>query len=158
MTPYSSFIVGALVFQVAAAPSPPAGIARVAWLKGCWESVNGPRVVEEQWTAPLGRSMLGMGRTLAGERLIEYELIVLREEGNELVYEAHPSGQPPTVFISRTIGGRQIVFENLDHDFPQRVGYERGRADELLAWIEGDQHGQSRRVEFSYHRAACPGR
>jgi len=158
MTPNSSFVVGALVLQAAAVPSPPAGIARAGWLKGCWESVNGQRVVEEQWSAPRGTSMVGMGRTLAGDRLVEFELVILREDGSELAYEAHPSGQPPAVFVSRTISETQIVFENLDHDFPQRVGYERGTADELLAWIEGRQNGQSRRVEFRYHRAACPGR
>jgi uncharacterized protein DUF6265 len=150
-------IVCALVLQVAAVPPPAGGIARVAWLKGCWESVNGQRVVEEQWSAPRGTSMLGMGRTLSGDRLIEYELVILREEGRALAYEAHPSGQPPAVFVSRTIDEARVVFENLEHDFPQRVGYERGTADELLAWIEGVQRGQSRRVDFRYRRAACPG-
>jgi hypothetical protein len=158
MNSSSLSIVCALVLQAVAAPSPPGGIARAAWLKGCWESVNGQRVVEEQWSAPRGTSMLGMGRTLAGDRLMEYELVVLREEGDGLAYEAHPSGQPPAVFVSRTIGETRLVFENLEHDFPQRVGYERGPADELLAWIEGERHGQSRRVDFRYHRAACPGR
>jgi hypothetical protein len=130
----------------------------VAWLQGCWESVNAQRVVEEQWSAPRGTNMLGMGRTLAGERLVEYELMVLREEGQQLAYEAHPSGQPLAVFLSQTIGEGRIVFENLQHDLPQRVGYERPTADELVAWIEGMRNAQPRRVEFRYHRAACPGR
>jgi hypothetical protein len=158
MTAGSVVMVWALGLQAAAVPSPPTGIARVAWLQGCWESVDGPRVVEEQWSAPRGTNMLGMGRTLAGDRLVEYELIVLREEGAQLAYEAHPSGQPAAVFMSQTIGEARVVFENLQHDFPQRVGYERATADDLLAWIEGMRNGQSRRIEFRYHRAACPGR
>jgi hypothetical protein len=51
-----------------------------------------------------------------------------------------------------------VVFENREHDFPQRVGYERTAGDELLAWIEGARQGRSRRIEFHYHRASCPGR
>jgi hypothetical protein len=155
--PGNLLIVCTLVLQVAAAPSAPAGIARAAWLKGCWESVNGTRVVEEQWTAPRGTSMLGMGRTVVGDRLVEYELIVLREQGGELAYEAHPSGQPPAVFVSRAVSERRLVFENPEHDFPQRVGYERGAPDELLAWIEGLERGQSRHIDFRYRRAPCPG-
>jgi hypothetical protein len=152
------WLIGALALHVAAAPPPSAGIARAAWLKGCWESVSGQRIIEEQWSAPRGTSMLGMGRTLSGDRLVDFELVVLREEGPDLAYEAHPSGQPPAVFVSRTIDETRIVFENLEHDFPQRVGYERGAADELRAWIEGVEHGQSRRVDFRYRRANCPGR
>jgi hypothetical protein len=101
--------------------------------------------------------MLGMGRTVAGDRLVDYELVVVREQGAELAYQAHPSGPPSAVFISTLIGEARIVFENLAHDFPQRVGYERASADEMLAWIEGMQNGKARRVEFRYHRAVCPG-
>jgi hypothetical protein len=156
-TLYRLLMASALALQIPAGAPSPAGIARAAWLQGCWESVNGPRVVEEQWSAPRGTNMLGMGRTLAGDRLVEYELVVLREDGDRLAYEAHPSGQSPAVFVSRSIDPGRIVFENLEHDFPQRVGYERQAADVLLAWIEGVQRGQSRRIDFRYHRADCPG-
>jgi hypothetical protein len=75
-----------------------------------------------------------------------------------LAYEAHPSGQPSAVFLSTTVTGSTVVFENLQHDFPQRVGYERKGSDRLLAWIEGTQNGQIRRVDFPYRRSACAGR
>jgi hypothetical protein len=84
-------------------------------------------------------------------------LIVLREQGDRLAYEAHPSGQPATTFLSRTIDEAMVVFENAEHDFPQRVGYERSSADSLKAWIEGSDKGQPRRIEFAYRRAPCGG-
>jgi hypothetical protein len=55
------------------------------------------------------------------------------------------------------VGERSVVFENLRHDFPQRIGYERTAADRLLAWIEGPQDGQMKRIEYPYSRVACPG-
>ena len=131
------------------------GIQRVAWLQGCWETVSPQRTIEEQWMSPRGRSMVGVGRTVRGDSLVEYELMILREEMDRLSYEAHPSGQPSAVFLSRTIGDSSVVFENLQHDFPQRVGYQRNGPDSLLAWIEGTENGQSRRIDFSYRRAAC---
>ncbi len=139
------------------AQSPSAGIARVAWLQGCWEAVTPARTIEEQWTSPRGSSMLGMGRTVRGDRLIDYELVVLREEGARLAYEAHPAGQPSAVFLSTSISAERVVFENRAHDFPQRVGYDRQGHDDLLAWIEGTEKGSPRRVEFAYHRARCAG-
>ena len=102
-------------------------------------------------------SMLGVGRTTRGTTLVDYEMVLIRERGDQLAYEAHPANQEPAVFMSATIGEQSIVFENLKHDFPQRVGYERREADRLLAWIEGPQNGQTRRVDFSYERVPCAG-
>jgi hypothetical protein len=135
----------------------PAGIQRVAWLQGCWETASGPRTVEEQWMAPRGRSMIGMSRTVREGRLVEFELVVLREQGDLLAYEARPSGQPPAVFLSKTVGDSMVVFENPEHDYPQTVGYQRESPDSLLAWIDGTSKGTPRRVDFRYRRAACPG-
>jgi len=106
--------------------------------------------------APRGNSMLGVSRTVRGDSLVAYELVVVREQGDQLVYQAHPSGQASAEFVSRVVDEESVVFENLQHDFPQRVGYRReGQA--LLAWIEGTQEGELRRIEFPYRRAACPG-
>jgi hypothetical protein len=40
-----------------AGAAPLTGIERVAWLQGCWESVSGDRIIEEQWTAPRAGTM-----------------------------------------------------------------------------------------------------
>jgi len=157
--PMSHGFLALVVVLAAAASTPPSStIRRVAWLQGCWERVSPGRIVEEQWMAPRGKSMLGAGRTVRGDSLAEYELVVIREQGDRLAYEAHPSGQPSAVFLSRGVSDTSVVFENLQHDFPQRVGYQRNGPDSLLAWIEGTRGGQVRRIEFPYRRAACEGR
>ena len=130
------------------------GVQRLAWLQGCWAMTQGERSVEEQWTAPRAGSMLGLSRTLRGDKLVEHEFVIVRERGDQLAYEVSPSGRPPTVFLSTVIGDTSVVFENLQHDFPQRVAYERQGAN-LLAWIEGPSKGQTRRVEYPYRRVAC---
>ena len=40
--------------------------------------------------APRGRTMLGAGRTTRGDTLVEYEMVLIREQGGQLAYEAHP--------------------------------------------------------------------
>jgi hypothetical protein len=133
----------------------PPTIDRVAWLQGCWASTAAPRTVEEMWMAPRGGTMLGMGRTVSDGRLIEYELVVVREQAGQLAYQAHPSGQPSAVFVSTSVTDSSVVFENPQHDFPQKVGYRR-EGETLSAWIEGALNGMPRRVDFSYRRARCP--
>ena len=150
-----SLLLMALVF-VPQASTPATGIDDVAWLTGCWEYSSGSRTVEEHWLAPRGKTMMNAGRTVQGDKLVEFETVIIREQDGRLVYEAHPSGQPSAAFPSLRIGDREVVFQNLQHDFPQRVGYKRD-GDSLLAWIEGPRNGQTRRIEFPYRRVACGG-
>ena len=147
--------MSAAAFAAAAGQNAVAPIARLNWLHGCWLSEAGPRTVEEQWMAPRGGSMLGMSRTVQDGNLREYELIVIRQTAGALAYEAHPSGQPTATFTMKELGDSSVLFENLQHDFPQRIGYRRDAPDRLTAWIEGTSGGRTRRVEFPYRRAAC---
>jgi hypothetical protein len=130
-------------------------IDKVGWLQGCWQLISGERVVEEQWMAPRAKSMLGMGRTIRGDTLVEYESVLIKEQDGRLAYQAHPSGQPSATFLATAATDSQVVFENPTHDFPQRVGYRRDGADGLVAWIDGVREGKTRKVEFPYRRTAC---
>ena len=145
-----------LLLVGAAACAQPTGIQRLAWLAGCWSLSNGERTVDEQWMAPRAGSMQGMSRTVRAEKLVAHEAVILRERGELIDYDVSPSGQARTVFTSISIGDTSVVFENLQHDFPQRVAYQR-HGDQLLAWIEGPRNGTLRRIEYPYQRVACPG-
>lgn len=99
--------------------------------------------------------MLGVSRTTAGERTLEYEFIVLRaDEAGQIFYVAKPSGQSEAVFKLVRASATEVVFENPDHDFPQRISYVLQPDGRLLAAIEGTRNGQTRRVEFPYRRVA----
>ena len=150
VSPLLAFIPGSSL------PSETSQLDRVRWLTGCWLEQSSSLTIEEQWMAPRGRSMLGMGRTVRNDSLLEYEVVVLTEQGGQLAYEAHPSGQEPATFVSGPVSDSMVVFLNPAHDFPQRVGYRRVGADSLLAWIDGTVAGRQRRVEFPYHRVPCP--
>lgn len=143
----------ALCLSLQTTPRAP-GIDDVSWLTGCWEYSSGGQTVEEHWMAPRGRTMVSVGRTVKGDTLVEFETVVIRELDGRLAYEAHPSGQASAVFLSRSVGNREVVFENLEHDFPQRIGYKRD-GDALHAWVEGPRNGQTRRLEFPYRRVSC---
>ncbi len=142
--------------QPSAVTAQPA-IETVAWLQGCWEAPSGRSIVEEQWMAPRGSTMLMMGRTVRDGKLVEYEVVLLREESATLVYEAHPSGQSPASFRSTRVSESSVIFENPEHDFPRTIGYQLNRPDSLLAFVEGPSGGQTRRIEFQYRRVNCPG-
>jgi hypothetical protein len=132
-------------------------IQRIAWFQGCWRMSAPGRVIEENWTAPRGGSLLGVSRTVRGDSLVEYEFVVVREDSGTVTYQARPSGQTGATFRARTLTDSSVVFENPAHDFPQRIGYRRVGHDSLVAWIEGTIRGSPRRREFPYARVGCPG-
>ena len=144
-----------LLVSVSSAGAQTTSIEDVGWLLGCWEQRDGDRVVEERWMAPRAGSMLGVGRTTRGEKLIEHEYIVLTERDGRLAYEAHPSGQATATFMSKPVANREVVFEDPTHDFPQRVGYKSTGPGQLLAWVEGTSGGKTRRIEFNYRIVNC---
>jgi len=148
-----------LLAMVLAGPAAPPALTleRVAWLQGCWEMRASGRMVEENWMAPRGGSMIGVGRTVRSDTLADYEMNVLRVVAGALAYEAHPAGQPVATFVAREASDSMVVFSDPTHDFPQRVGYRRIGADSLLAWIEGERGGRTRRIEFPYRRVPCAG-
>jgi hypothetical protein len=145
-----------LIPQHAAAQAAPR-IAMPAWMAGCWERRTGDRLVEEHWLAPRGGLMLGSGRTTRGDSVVEYEQTRISAAGDTLIFAAQPSGQPAAEFRAIRPAGDEVRFENLAHDFPQRVIYRRAGADSLVARVEGMRRGQLRAFDFPYGRVACPG-
>ncbi len=142
--------------SVAGSSAQPTAVQRLAFLQGCWEAPTPQGQVEEQWMSPRGDNMLGLSRTVKDGHLREYEFVIVRERAGQLTYDARPMGQSGGVFTSVLLEDGRAVFENPQHDFPQRIGYERQGADALLAWIEGDHEGGLRRVEFRHRRVTCP--
>src|SRR5262249_14881785 len=158
----AAWLAAMMVASTTVFAEPPLRVDSVAWLHGCWRTAPAPRsvegpIVEEQWMAPRGGTVICLGRTVRGDRTTEYELVVIREQDGRLAYEAHPSGQPSAVFLSRDVSDTSIVFENAEHDFPQRVGYRRADNGGLTAWIEGTSKGQARHVDFVDKSLPCSG-
>jgi hypothetical protein len=146
-------IVPLLLPTAIGAQEPPPALP--AWLTGCWQSTRGDVIIEEQWMAPRARSMVGMSRTTRGAVMVGFELVVVRMLDGQLVYEAHPSNQPSATFRLEDATDTTIVFTNPEHDFPQRIGYERTRADSVRAWIDGTVDGTVRTVTFEYVKKRC---
>ncbi len=139
---------------VAAAAEPE--ITRLAWLAGCWASDGGEAGSGEQWTALAGETMLGMGRTVRRGKTVNSEFMELRHlPDGRLAFIAHPSGQPTAAFPVLTLTDTSVVFENLQHDFPQRVAYVRAGDSKVRARIEGMRKGALRVIEFPLTRVPC---
>src|SRR5260221_603696 len=123
---------------------PAARVDSLQWLAGCWTITSSARTGEGHWVRPAGGPMLGMGRTVRGGKTAEFEFLQIREASGRLVYDARPSGQAAATFPLLKLTDNEIVFEDLAHDFPQRIIYRRNADGSVTARTEGERNGQIR--------------
>jgi hypothetical protein len=129
--------------------------ARLAWLEGCWSGVQNSITSEEHWTSPAGDGLVGMHKDLRGGRMVSYEFFrIAASADGKLCYFASPRGAAPTPFCAIEVGEKRAVFENKEHDFPQRVLYWMDARGHLHARIEGAMNGKEESEEWEWTRCA----
>ena len=121
-----------------------ATIAAVAWVADVWV-LEAPSIsVEERWTQPSGGAMLGLSRTVKGDRMVAFEYLRIVERDGGLVYVAQPNGRPPTEFVLTAVTETSATFENPTHDFPKMIRYTLRADGKLEARVsDGGERGQS---------------
>ncbi|MFC3079132.1 DUF6265 family protein [Phenylobacterium terrae] len=133
-----------------------ADVAAFEWMSGTWIAERpGGAIVRETWTASNGRAMTGVGQTVREGRPAVTEFMTITAEPAGITFTAYPEGQEKTAFVLRPGGGEGAVFENLAHDFPQRVIYRPCGAD-LCARIEGRVNGEPKGEDWRFRRVGPP--
>lgn len=151
-------LAAAICFLQSATASRPVTVESLGWLQGCWEGGDGSSQISEQWMSPAGGCMLAMSRTVKGGETVAYEFIrVWRNDAGDIYFTARPSGQAEASFKLVRVADREVVFENSEHDFPQRIIYRLAADGRLVARIEGAKGGKARAVDFPMRRASCGG-
>lgn len=141
---------------VAEAETAASPVDQLEWLAGCWKHEEPGFRRDEQWMRPGGGTLIGMSRSVAGGRTVEYEFLRIEARDDRIVYVASPSGQAMAEFRASEVSDRKVIFEAPEHDFPQRIVYELMAPGSILAWIDGDIDGVSRVVEFPLTSTRCP--
>ena len=127
-----------------------AKISDLIWLAGDWQTASGGRAqIEEHWTLPAGGTMIGIGRTVVGDKTAEFEFLRIEQRGNDLFYVANPNAScPQTDFKLTRLSGQEVIFENAAHDYPKRVIYRKNSDGSLVASIDAGEGTKSQ--SFSY--------
>ena len=113
-------------------------LADLSWMSGDWQTApGGRRQIEEHWTTAAGGSMMGVSRTVAGDKTVEFEYLRIESRPDGLYYVAQPGGRPPTSFKLTKWDGTEAVFENPEHDFPRRIIYRKQPDNVVVVRIDG---------------------
>jgi predicted enzyme related to lactoylglutathione lyase len=135
----------------------PVALQSLSWLAGSWISTSEGIETDETWMSPKSGLMLGTNRTVRPNGKTAFEFMRLVQEEDRITLYASPSGKPATPFALKKLTAAQVVFENLDNDFPHRVIYQRDQnKDQLHARIEGTIDGVERSMEWHWKRHPSP--
>ena len=126
----------------------------LSWMAGSWSATRNGIREEEHWMAPRAGVLVGMNRIASDTKLRGFEYFRIETRADGVYYVSSPGGQPPTPFKLKECGPGRVVFEKLDHDFPQRVLYRRAHPDTRHARIEGTLKGVLRSSEWTWTRGA----
>ena len=117
---------------------PAVAIEDLSWIAGSWAGEKDGIASEEHWTTPAGGGLVGMHKDVRQGRMVAFEFLrIAVDAAGRVCYLASPGGAPATSFCAVEGGARRVVFENLEHDFPQRILYWLDSEGRLHARIEG---------------------
>jgi hypothetical protein len=146
-----TFIIG-LVFLCSWVNYPATSVRKAEWLIGTWENKTSRGSIFETWTKVSEEELAGKSYILKEKDTIVFESIRLVQLQNGLFYIPTVKNQNdglPVRFSLKTISDTGLVFENLQHDFPQVISYTRINADSLVAEISGIKNGMERKEVFA---------
>lgn len=128
----------------------------MSWLVGCWQSKGAAPGSGEQWMLQEDGVLYGTSRFVKDGKIVVGESMQIRaQKDGRLAFFAQPASQQPAVFPLLKITQTEAVFENLQHDFPQRIVYRLEDSENLDASIAGMRKGKLRTIAFPMHRIHC---
>lgn len=127
-----------------------------AFILGSWEMQTAKGKIVEQWVQNPDKTLSGKSYRInaKGDSLLT-ETLKIKKIGKDTFYCSTVTGQNEgreTCFKLIATKDETYVFEDKTHDFPQRIVYQNQGKNDLLAWIEGELNGKSRKSEFRYKR------
>ena len=120
-------------------------LEKMNWLVGSWEQKLPEGTLVENWTKENDSTFAGESYFVKEKDTTHSESIVLTQKKEELFYIATVIGQnndEPVTFKLSSDTENKFTFENLAHDYPQKITYKKVNETNMLASISGKQQGK----------------
>ena len=106
--------------------------------------------VYEEWQLVNENELIGISYSLEDGVKNINESLYLKKFADQWAYVAVPKNQNIALFVLIEHSPKKFLFENMEHDFPQKISYEFHKDDRMTAAIQGDVDGETKRKEFSF--------
>jgi hypothetical protein len=136
-------------------PAYPPTISDLSWLEGIWRGRIGGREFEAHYTGVDGGQILSASKYSEDGKPAGFEFERFEQRADTLVLTPFPEGKssvsfPLAEYDSKT---RRALFENLSHDFPTRISYQRVAKDRLTILVSGPgEDGKEQVLTYNLNR------
>lgn len=115
------------------------------FLEGTWKMEGKENY--EQWSILNANHLKGFSYKKNAKEIVVTEYLDISSMGGEVFYTAHVLNQNEGIGIEfkQILSGKECVFENPEHDFPQKIVYKKLNDNEVQVMVLGS-NGQG----FSY--------
>jgi len=119
---------------------------------GIWKMISDKIEYYEEWRLINGSELIGIGFSIEeGDTVLSEELYV-KKFADKWAYVAIPVNQTITLFALAEYSENKFIFENEEHDYPQKIIYEFTADGKLNAATEGLTEGELMRRDFNFIR------
>ncbi|MBN8702858.1 MAG: hypothetical protein J0M08_07320 [Bacteroidetes bacterium] len=122
---------------------------RFDWLIGTWHSTMDGSPFTEIWLKK-ENTYYGKAFILNNTDTVFSETLRIEKIDNHWVFIASINHSAPTLFTLIENDTNTLIFENKEHDFPNKVVYENKGHKNMIAWIEGKVKGETKKEEYLY--------
>lgn len=148
-------VVGIVIIFFASCSKETKNLEQLNWLIGEWGNISEEREFYEIWYFENDSSFYGESYLTVKEDTVFHETMTLEFRMNEIILTPTTKNQndgKPVEFKLTSEVGREFIFENPKHDFPQRIVYSNPAPDSIVAYIDGKVSGEYNRSDFIFVR------
>lgn len=128
-------------------------IAKAGWFLGEWGNKSAEGELTERWNKENDSVYHGESYfVVGGKDTVFSEHVKLEDANGKLAYIVTVPGQnneQPVRFEMTSSNENRIVFENPQHDYPNKIVYNKVGNDSLVAEISGIRKGKPKSEKFS---------
>ncbi|GEC73081.1 hypothetical protein FFL01_26200 [Flavobacterium flevense] len=117
-------------------------IKKADWLIGNWQSKTDFGILSENWKKVNDSTFKAESLFIKDKDTLHEENIILQQKAESLTYITTIKGQnndKPIHFQLKEDTENELIFENLQNDYPQKITYKKGTNNSLITEISGIQ-------------------
>lgn len=119
---------------------------------GKWKMISDKIEYYEEWKLINSNELTGIGFSIEEVDTVLSEELYMQKFSEQWAYVAIPVNQAITLFALTEYSESKFIFENKEHDYPQRIIYEFIADSNLNAATEGVIDGELMRRDFNFIR------
>lgn len=124
---------------------------KTVWLIGNWQKQTEKGVLTESWQKLDDSTLVGQSYFIDGVDTLSSESIRIEQRNRKLFYIPTVKGQNNGMVVNfnlTSVNDSSLIFENPEHDFPQKITYNKMKNDSLMAEISAILNGNLKSQKF----------